>query len=116
MQLFEGFALGTTLLLQNRNRHVYAFALYAFGFSIMGPIGVAIGMALDTSTSTEASDWVQAIGDALAAGVFVFVAISHLLVKAMRVQPGDRWWTPLTRWAMCALGVLTVSLLQLRSS
>lgn len=115
-KFLEGIALGTTLLAQNSNRSVLWFSLYALGFSVMAPIGIAIGIILDSTTTPLAASWIEAIGNGLAAGVFVFVAVGHLMVKAMKPQKGDRWWAPFPKWGFAALGVITNSLLMMRSS
>lgn len=112
-KFLEGIALGTTLLAQNRQRSIWIFLLYALAFSIMCPIGIAIGIILDSSSTPEVALWVEAIGNALAAGVFVFVAVGHLMVKAMKPGQGDKWWAPFPKWGFAALGVITNSLLMM---
>eukprot|EP00271_Cylindrocystis_brebissonii_P017495 TRINITY_DN4570_c0_g1_i1.p1 TRINITY_DN4570_c0_g1~~TRINITY_DN4570_c0_g1_i1.p1 ORF type:complete len:444 (-),score=65.79 TRINITY_DN4570_c0_g1_i1:614-1945(-) len=115
-KLFEGVALGSALLAQEKSKSLLAIALYAFFFCIMGPVGIAIGIALDSSDDPVTSQWVEALGNGFAAGVFIFVAVSHLMVKGFRKGEKDRWWTPFLKWFACGLGLITVSLLELRSS
>ena len=101
---------------QNKERSWWTFFLYAAAFSITAPIGIAIGIILDSTVLDIAAHYVQTIGNAIAAGVFIFVAITHLMVKGFRKSPNDRWFTPFWKWLACLLGAVTYSLLQLRSS
>lgn len=115
-KFFEGAALGTSLTAQKRDRSWLVFFLYAFGFSITAPVGIAIGIILDSTEEPRSAQWVETIGNGFAAGVFIYVAISHLLVKSFRPGPRDRWFTPFLKWGFLALGVLTLSLLEMRQS
>ena len=107
--------MGATMKEQNKERSWWTFFLYAAAFSIMAPIGISIGIILDSTVLDITANYVQTIGNAIAAGVFIFVAITHLMVKGFRKSTKDRWFTPFWKWLVCVLGAATYSLLELRS-
>eukprot|EP00897_Mesotaenium_endlicherianum_P006221 jgi/Mesen1/5627/ME000282S04775 len=115
-KFFEGLALGSSLVGHSRRHKAYMHFLYAAAFSITAPVGIAIGIILDKSVEPRGAQWVEAIGNGFAAGVFIYVAISHIVVKAFKPSERDRWFTPFIKWACFALGVLINSLLELRES
>ncbi|CAI5460994.1 unnamed protein product [Closterium sp. Yama58-4] len=104
-KIFEGLALGTTLRSQNSRRSCCAFLSYAASFSGMVPLGIVAGVVLDSSASGTVTLWMDAVGNALAAGVFVYVATVHLISKAMQEQsslsPQSR---PSSQLSCCARG------------
>jgi len=115
-KFFEGTALGSALKQQNRKRPWWSYVLYASLFSIMAPIGCAIGIILDSSVEPVTASWVQAIGNGFAAGVFIFVAVCQLMAKGLKRRAEDKWWTPFVLWLFTALGASTFSCLELRQS
>jgi zinc transporter 1/2/3 len=80
-KVFAAIAMGIALLRMLPNRPLLSCALYAFAFAISTPIGVAIGIIIDSTTEGSTADWVYAISMGLACGVFIYVAINHLLAK-----------------------------------
>ncbi|CAK9228393.1 unnamed protein product [Sphagnum troendelagicum] len=80
-KVFAAIAMGIALLRMLPNRPLLSCALYAFAFAISTPIGVAIGIIIDSTTEGPTADWVYAISMGLACGVFIYVAINHLLAK-----------------------------------
>eukprot|EP00245_Coleochaete_scutata_P011270 TRINITY_DN4154_c0_g3_i1.p1 TRINITY_DN4154_c0_g3~~TRINITY_DN4154_c0_g3_i1.p1 ORF type:complete len:431 (-),score=52.18 TRINITY_DN4154_c0_g3_i1:161-1414(-) len=113
-KIFEGLALGMSLMMECPTRSFLSLAIYALGFAISGPVGISIGMILDRTTPSRTTIWANAIGNAFAAGVFIFVALNHLLVKGMKPSAKDTWLTPFTKWLAVALGFVTTSLIQLK--
>ena len=73
--------MGIALLRMMPARPRLQCAIYSFAFGISSPIGVAIGIIIDSTTEGPIADWVYAISMGLASGVFIYVAINHLLVK-----------------------------------
>ncbi len=55
---------------------VYLYSICFFVF-YLHPIGIAIGIIIDSTTA----DWIYAISMGIATGVFVYVAVNHLIAK-----------------------------------
>lgn len=81
-KIFAAIAMGIALLRMMPQRPLLSCAAYAFAFGISSPIGVAIGIVIDATTEGPVADWIYAISMGLATGVFVYVAINHLLKPA----------------------------------
>ncbi|CAI5476656.1 unnamed protein product [Closterium sp. Yama58-4] len=112
-EVFEGMALGVTLRVQNTSRSGLNHFLYALGASVVAPTGIAIGLALDSASGKVAREWIKGFGNGMAAGVFIFIALAHLLAKGMKPGPKDAWWLVFVKWFVAGLGVMTNALLQL---
>ncbi|TQE00388.1 hypothetical protein C1H46_014024 [Malus baccata] len=80
-KVFAAIAMGIALLRMMPNRPFLSCAACAFAFAISSPIGVAIGILIDATTQGAVADWIFAISMGLACGVFIYVAINHLLAK-----------------------------------
>ncbi|GJP56082.1 hypothetical protein CLOM_g15141 [Closterium sp. NIES-68] len=112
-EFFEGLALGVTLRVQDTSRSLLNHFLFALGASVVAPTGIAIGLAIDSGSGKEARNWVKAFGNGMAAGVFIFIALGHLLAKGMKPGSNDRWWMAFIKWFVAGLGLMTNALLQL---
>ncbi|CAI5940145.1 unnamed protein product [Closterium sp. NIES-64] len=86
---------------------------YALGASLVAPTGIAIGLALDSASGKVAREWIKGFGNGMAAGVFIFIALGHLLAKGMKPGPNDAGWLVFAKWFVAGLGVMTNALLQL---
>lgn len=86
-KIFAAVAMGIALLRIIPNRPFLSCAGYAFAFAISSPIGVAIGILIDATTQGHVADWIYAISMGFACGVFVYVAINHLLRKGLIHNP-----------------------------
>jgi len=82
--------MGIALLRIIPNRPFLSCAAYAFAFAISSPVGVAIGILIDSTTQGHVADWIYAISMGFACGVFVYVAINHLLLKGLMYNPKNR--------------------------
>ena len=82
--------MGIALLRIIPNRPFFSCAAYAFAFAISSPIGVDIGILIDATTQGHVADWIYAISMGFACGVFVYVAINHLLLKGIIQNPQNR--------------------------
>eukprot|EP00252_Welwitschia_mirabilis_P004585 TRINITY_DN14900_c0_g1_i1.p1 TRINITY_DN14900_c0_g1~~TRINITY_DN14900_c0_g1_i1.p1 ORF type:complete len:325 (+),score=30.31 TRINITY_DN14900_c0_g1_i1:112-1086(+) len=78
-KVFAAVAMGITLLRLMPARPFLSCASYAFAFGISSPVGVGIGILIDATTEGRVADWIYAISMGIATGVFVFVAVNHLL-------------------------------------
>ncbi|GAU23728.1 hypothetical protein TSUD_128320, partial [Trifolium subterraneum] len=65
-KIFAAIAMAIALLRMAPNRSLLSVAAYAFAFAISSPIGVAIGIVLDSTTQGHAVDWTFAISMGLA--------------------------------------------------
>lgn len=81
-KIFAAIAMGIALLRMMPQRPFLSCVAYAFAFGISSPIGVAIGIVIDATTEGPVADWIYAISMGIATGVFVYVAINHLLRPA----------------------------------
>lgn len=80
-KVLAAIAMSMALLTILPNRPFLSVATYALGFAVSSPIGIVIGIIIDAVTSAKAENWTYAITMGIASGVFLFVAINHLLNK-----------------------------------
>jgi zinc transporter 1/2/3 len=82
------FALGTALVGHGvaSARHTNAIAL----FSLMTPIGIAMGTILAVALASQTTGAFEAVFDALAAGTFLYVATVDIVHEAFG-KAVDRW-------------------------
>ncbi|GJP29710.1 hypothetical protein CLOM_g19336 [Closterium sp. NIES-68] len=112
-EFFEGLALGVTLRVQDTERSAVKHLLFALCASIVAPLGIAIGIVLDEAGDPTAREWVKAFGNGMAAGVFLFIALGHLIAKGMKPGANDKPWLVFVKWFVAGLGLMTNALLQL---
>ena len=103
-QFFEGMALGVTLRAQDPDRHPLNYLAYSICASVVAPIGIVIGIIVDETASSTAQTYATGIGYGGAAGVFLFIGLSHLINKGMRASANDSWWKPFLKWGVAGLG------------
>ncbi|KAK8923820.1 Zinc transporter 2 [Platanthera zijinensis] len=104
-KIFAAIAMGIALLRMMPNRPLLSCVAYAFAFAISSPIGVAIGIIIDSTTQGRVADWIYAISMGLACGVFVYVSINHLLSNGQMPHRTIAADSPTARWLAVALGV-----------
>ncbi|CAM6038406.1 unnamed protein product [Sphagnum compactum] len=112
-KIFAAIAMGIALLRMLPNRPLFTSTLYAFLFSISTPIGIAIGIIIDSTTEGSTADWIYAISMGIATGVFVYVAVNHLIAKGY-VPPHEVWANrPIFKFLAALLGaaVLAVAMI-----
>nr|ABB55317.1 zinc transporter, putative [Asparagus officinalis] len=85
-KIFAAIAMGIALLRMIPDRPLISCAAYAFAFAISSPVGVAIGIIIDATTEGHVADWIFAISMGIACGIFIYVAINHLLAKGYQPQ------------------------------
>ncbi|KAG9458072.1 hypothetical protein H6P81_002580 [Aristolochia fimbriata] len=76
--------MGIALLRMLPDRPFLTSIAYSFAFAISSPIGVGIGIAIDATTQGAAADWIFAISMGISTGVFIYVAINHLIAKGFK--------------------------------
>lgn len=75
-------------------------------FSVMTPVGILLGSALNQLLSGSAGVLFEAVFDALAAGTFLFVAVFEILGREFR--PGTN--QPAQRTSLWPIGAMTLGL------
>ncbi|KAF7815910.1 zinc transporter 11 [Senna tora] len=112
-KIFAAIAMGIALLRMIPNRALLSCAAYAFAFAISSPIGVAIGIIIDATTQGAVADWIFAISMGLACGVFMYVAINHLLSKGYIPKNPIKVDTPYYKFLAVLLGVGVIAVVMI---
>lgn len=112
-KIFAAIAMGIALLKMIPKRPLLATIAYSFAFAISSPVGVGIGIALDAVTQGRKADWVYAISMGLACGVFVYVAINHLIAKGFKPQKSYYFDTPFFKFFAVLLGVGVIAVVMI---
>ncbi|XP_016652339.1 PREDICTED: zinc transporter 11-like [Prunus mume] len=85
-KIIAAIAMGIALLRMLPNRPFLSCMAYAFVFGISSPVGVGVGITIDSTTQGATADWLFAISIGLSCGVFIYVSINHLLSKGYTAQ------------------------------
>ncbi|KAJ0981927.1 hypothetical protein J5N97_010182 [Dioscorea zingiberensis] len=112
-KIFAAIAMGIALLRMIPDRPLLSCAAYSFAFAISSPIGVAIGIVIDATTQGRVADWIYAISMGLACGIFIYVAINHLLSKGYKPSKRIAADTQLNRWFAVVLGVGVIAVVMI---
>ncbi|KAI4385993.1 hypothetical protein MLD38_003971 [Melastoma candidum] len=112
-KIFAAIAMGIALLRMLPKRPFLLTAAYSFAFAISSPVGVGIGIAIDATTQGRVADWVYAISMGLACGVFIYVAINHLIAKGFKPQEDCRFDTPFFKFLAVLLGVAVIAVVMI---
>ncbi|XP_052177129.1 zinc transporter 2-like [Diospyros lotus] len=112
-KIFAAIAMGIALLRIIPDRPLVSCVAYAFAFAISSPIGVAIGIIIDATTEGAVADWIYAISMGIACGVFVYVAINHLLSKGYSPQKPVLVDTARYRFLAALLGVGVIAVVMI---
>ncbi|XP_010262554.1 PREDICTED: zinc transporter 1 [Nelumbo nucifera] len=108
-KVFAAIAMGIALLRMLPKRPFLTTVAYAFAFAISSPIGVGIGIAIDATTQGAVADWIFAISMSLACGVFIYVAINHLIAKGFKPLEKSYFDTPFFKFLAVLAGVAVMS-------
>ncbi|XP_051134507.1 zinc transporter 2-like [Andrographis paniculata] len=112
-KIFAAIAMGIALLKMIPKRPLATTVAYSFAFAISSPVGVGIGIALDATTQGRSADWTYAISMGIACGVFVYVAINHLMAKGFIPQAKSYFDTPFYKFFAVVLGVGTIGVVMI---
>ncbi|KAK1297937.1 Zinc transporter 1 [Acorus calamus] len=109
-KIFAAIAMGIALLRMLPERPFMMTAAYSFAFAVSSPIGVGIGIAIDATTQGATADWIYAISMGIATGVFVYVAINHLIAKGFKPSKPSHFDTPTFKFlaVLAGVGVIAV--------
>ncbi|KAK3007364.1 hypothetical protein RJ639_016040, partial [Escallonia herrerae] len=78
--------------------------------------GIAVGVsgiAIDATTQGHAADWTYAISMGLACGVFIYVAINHLIAKGFKPQAKCYFDTPIFKFLAVLFGVGVIAVVMI---
>ncbi|KAF8402943.1 hypothetical protein HHK36_011036 [Tetracentron sinense] len=112
-KIFAAIAMGIALLRMIPKRPFLATVAYSFAFAISSPIGVGIGIAIDATTQGHVADWIYAISMGLACGVFIYVAINHLIAKGFKPQVQCYFDTPFFKFLAVLVGVGVIAVVMI---
>ncbi|XP_058762124.1 zinc transporter 11-like [Vicia villosa] len=112
-KIFAAIAMGIALLRMLPKRPLVTTAAYSFAFAISSPIGVGIGIAIDATTEGSTADWMYAISMGIACGVFVYVAINHLISKGFKTQRKTRFESPWFKFLAVLFGVAVIAVVMI---
>lgn len=97
------FALGVSLhrigISKTRARSL------VFGFAVMTPIGLLLGMAITALLDSTGEQFFEATFDAIAAGTFIYIAALDILREEFLPPPRDRR----IKWLWAALGLVLMA-------
>ncbi|KAK2386978.1 zinc transporter [Trifolium repens] len=112
-KIFAAIAMAIALLRMAPNRSLLSVATYAFAFAISSPIGVAIGIVLDSTTEGHAVDWTFAISMGLACGVFIYVSINHLFAKGYVAEKHTKVDSAYMKFLAMSLGIGVIAVVMI---
>ncbi|GKE80365.1 zinc transporter 2, partial [Tanacetum coccineum] len=112
-KIFAAVAMGIALLRLIPKRPFLLTVVYSFAFGISSPIGVGIGIAIDATTEGKVADWMYAISMGIACGVFVYVAIHHLISKGFKPREDSYFDTPFFKFLAVLLGVGVIAVVMI---
>ncbi|OMO91177.1 Zinc/iron permease [Corchorus olitorius] len=112
-KIFAAIAMGIALLRMLPKRPFLLTCAYSFAFAISSPIGVGIGIAIDATTQGRIADWIFAISMGIACGVFIYVAINHLISKGFKPQAHCYFDTPFYKFLAVLLGVAVIAVVMI---
>jgi zinc transporter 1/2/3 len=105
--------MGIALLRMLPKRPFLLTAAYSFAFAISSPLGVGIGIAIDATAQGQEADWIFGISMGLACGVFIYVAINHLIAKGFHPQAKLYFDTPFFKFVAVFLGVGVIAVVMI---
>lgn len=105
--------MGIALLRMLPKRPFLTTAAYSMAFAISSPIGVGIGIAIDATTQGAVADWTYAISMGIACGVFIYVAINHLIAKGFKPYEPSYFDTPFIKFLSVVAGVGVIAVVMI---
>ncbi|KAK7261499.1 hypothetical protein RIF29_27812 [Crotalaria pallida] len=112
-KVFAAIGMGIALLRMLPKRPLVTTIAYSLAFAISSPIGVGIGIAIDATTEGRTADWLYAISMGIACGVFVYVAINHLISKGFKPQRPSPFQSPWFKFLAVLSGVAVIAVVMI---
>ncbi|KAE9585701.1 hypothetical protein Lal_00009796 [Lupinus albus] len=108
-KVFAAIGMGIALLRMLPKRPLITTVAYSSAFAVSSPIGVGIGIAIDATTEGSTADWMYAITMGIACGVFIYVAINHLISKGFNPQRPNTFQSPWFKFLSVLSGVAVMA-------
>uniref|UniRef100_A0ACD5WQK3 Uncharacterized protein n=1 Tax=Avena sativa TaxID=4498 RepID=A0ACD5WQK3_AVESA len=112
-KIFAAVAMGIALLRMIPKRPFLMTVVYSLAFAVSSPLGVGIGIAIDATAEGLAADWTYAISMGIATGVFVYVAVNHLMAKGYRPQQPNYFDKPIFKFLGVLAGVAVMAVVMI---
>ncbi|XP_054812838.1 zinc transporter 1 [Prosopis cineraria] len=112
-KIFAAIGMGIALLRMLPKRPLLTTVAYSFAFAVSSPIGVGIGIAIEATAEGRTADWVYAISMGLACGVFIYVAINHLISKGFKPSKKSSFGTPWFKFLAVLSGVAVIAIVMI---
>jgi zinc transporter 1/2/3 len=112
-KIFAAVAMGIALLRMIPKRPFLMTIVYSLAFAVSSPLGVGIGIAIDATAEGSAADWTYAISMGIATGVFIYVAINHLIAKGYRPQQPNYFDKPIFKFLGALAGVAVMAVVMI---
>jgi solute carrier family 39 (zinc transporter), member 1/2/3 len=111
-KIFAAVAMGIALLRLIPKRPFLMSLAYSLAFAVSSPVGVGIGIAI-IDASPNARGWVYGISMGFATGIFIYVAINHLMAKGYRPHEPCRVDRPFFKFLAVLLGVAVMAVVMI---
>jgi zinc transporter 1/2/3 len=105
--------MGIALLRMIPKRPFLMTLVYSLAFAVSSPLGVGIGIAIDATAEGSAADWTYAISMGIATGVFIYVAVNHLMAKGYRPQQPNYFDKPIFKFFGALAGVAVMAVVMI---
>ncbi|CAN8248491.1 unnamed protein product [Cochlearia groenlandica] len=112
-KIFAAVAMGIALLQLIPKRPFFLTMVYSFAFGISSPIGVGIGIGINATSQGAGGDWTYAISMSIACGVFIYVAVNHLISKGYKPREVCYYDKPMYKFLAAFLGVALLSVVMI---
>ncbi|XP_028775705.1 zinc transporter 1 [Neltuma alba] len=112
-KIFAAIGMGIALLRMLPKRPFATTVAYSLAFAVSSPVGVGIGIAIDATAEGRTADWIYSISMGLACGVFIYVAINHLISKGFKPTTTTRFNSPWFRFLAVLSGVAIIALVMI---
>ncbi|KAI9081781.1 hypothetical protein K1719_036043 [Acacia pycnantha] len=112
-KIFAAIGMGIALLRMLPKRPFLTTVAYSLAFAVSSPIGVGIGIAIDATTQGHTADWIYAISMSLACGIFVYVAINHLISKGFKPSTISPLHSPWFKFLAVLSGVTVIAIVMI---
>ncbi|XP_020405924.1 zinc transporter 1 [Zea mays] len=112
-KVLAAVAMGIALLRMIPKRPFMTTLAYSLAFAVSSPVGVGIGIGIDATAEGRAADWTFAVSMGFATGVFLYVAINHLIAKGYRPQEQTRVDRPSFKFLAVLVGVAVMAVVMI---
>ncbi|WOH03116.1 hypothetical protein DCAR_0522510 [Daucus carota subsp. sativus] len=115
-KIFAAIAMGIALMRTIPDHPLISCAAYSFVFAISTPLGVGIGIVIDSTVQGVVADWIYAIFIGISSGVFLYVSVNHLVSKGYSPHSKVSVDTPLHKFLAVLVGVAVIAIIMIWES